>query len=164
MMAGGGAELWPLAEAKLAAPRQRPGLVDRPRIMQTLDAGVDAALTLVAAPPGFGKSTAVRAWCETRGELLAWVTLDSRDNDPVRLWTYIATAVDRIRPGLGRRTLGQIGETADISGPLDELLNRIAGSGSELVIVLDDLQTVTDPETLASIDYAVERLSPRTRA
>ena len=96
------AGLWPLAEAKLAAPRQRSGLVDRPRILQILDAGADAALTLVAAPPGFGKSTAVRAWCASRSEPLAWVTLDARDNDPVRLWTYVATAVDRIRPGLGR--------------------------------------------------------------
>ena len=157
------AELWPLAEAKLAAPRQRSGLVDRPRILQVLDAGADAALTLVAAPPGFGKSTAVRAWCASRTEPLAWVTLDARDNDPVRLWTYIATAVDRIRPGLGRRTLGLLGATADVSGPLDDLLNRIGALGTELVIVLDDLQTVTDREALASIDYAVEHLPANAR-
>src|SRR6185436_6461174 len=95
---GDGADLWPLAEAKLAAPRPRAGLVDRPRILRALDAGADAALTLVAAPPGFGKSTAVRTWCAGRSAAYAWVTLDARDNDPVRLWTYIATAVDRIRP------------------------------------------------------------------
>ena len=52
--------MWPLAEAKLAAPRRRSGLLDRPRVLRALDAGADAALTLVAAPPGFGKSTAVR--------------------------------------------------------------------------------------------------------
>ena len=157
------AELWPLAEAKLAAPRQRTGLVDRPRILQILNAGADAALTLVAAPPGFGKSTAVRAWCASRGEPFAWVTLDARDNDPVHLWTYIATAVDRIRPGLGRKTLGQLGEAADVSGPIDDLLNRIGDLGHELVLVLDDLQTVTDREALASIDYAVAHLPANTR-
>ena len=68
------AELWPLAEAKLAAPRQRAGLVDRPRILRALDAGAETALTLVAAPPGFGKSTAVRAWCANRSTAHAWVT------------------------------------------------------------------------------------------
>ena len=163
MTAEAAAGLWPLAEAKLAAPRQRPGLVDRPRIMQMLDAGADTALTLVAAPPGFGKTTAVRTWCASRTAPLAWVTLDARDNDPVRLWTYVATAVDRIRPGLGRRTLGQLGATADVSGPLDELLNRIGELGHDLVIVLDDLQTVTDREALASIDYATEHLPANTR-
>ena len=60
----------------------------------------------------------------------AWVTLDSRDNDPVRLWTYVATAVDRLRPGAGRRTLGRLGGTEDVSGPIDELLNRIGGFGT----------------------------------
>jgi ATP/maltotriose-dependent transcriptional regulator MalT len=53
-MTGSVPELWPLAEAKLAAPGQRAGLVDRPRILRALDAGSDATLTLVAAPPGFG--------------------------------------------------------------------------------------------------------------
>jgi LuxR family transcriptional regulator, maltose regulon positive regulatory protein len=59
---GGAGELPPLAEAKLAAPRARVGLVDRPRILRALDAGEEAALTLVAAPAGYGKTTAVRAW------------------------------------------------------------------------------------------------------
>ena len=56
-----GAEvLPPLVEAKLAVPRVRHGMVDRARIRLALDAGGDAALTLVAAPAGYGKTTAVR--------------------------------------------------------------------------------------------------------
>jgi ATP/maltotriose-dependent transcriptional regulator MalT len=55
-------------EAKLAAPRQRAGLVDRLRILRALDAGSDAMLTLVAAQLGCGKSTAVRAWCASRSQ------------------------------------------------------------------------------------------------
>ena len=57
-------ELPPLAEAKLAAPRQRRGMVRRPRLEHALGRSADAALTLVAAPAGYGKTTAVRAWCE----------------------------------------------------------------------------------------------------
>ena len=89
--------------------------------------------------------------------------LDARDNDPVRLWTYVAAAVDRIRPGLGRATLTRLRAAADVASPIDELLNAIAGLGAELVIVLDDLQTVTDGEALASIDYAVEHLPANAR-
>ena len=79
------------------------------------------------------------------------------------MWTYIATAVDRIRTGLGRTTLGRLGAAADFAGPIDELLNRIGDLGRELVIVLDDLQTVTDRDALASIDYAVEHLPANAR-
>ena len=59
----GAGALPPLVEAKLAVPSLRHGVVDRPRVRRALDAGRDAALTLVAAPAGYGKTTAVRAWC-----------------------------------------------------------------------------------------------------
>ena len=35
--------------------------------------GAGAALTLVAAPAGYGKTTAVRAWCAGSETALAWV-------------------------------------------------------------------------------------------
>jgi LuxR family transcriptional regulator, maltose regulon positive regulatory protein len=98
----------PLAEAKLAAPRQRAEIVQRPRLRKALDGGEGAALTLVAAPAGYGKTTAVRDWCAIRQVPLAWVTLDVGDNDPARLWRYVATAVDRVRQGLGRGALQRL--------------------------------------------------------
>ena len=117
----------PLVEAKLAAPRLRADLLPRPRITQALDAANRAALTLVSAPPGYGKTTAARAWCHGRQTPLAWVTLDSGDNDPVRLWTYLAPAVDRVRDGLGRRALQRLqAPGVAIESAIDELTNGIA--------------------------------------
>jgi LuxR family transcriptional regulator, maltose regulon positive regulatory protein len=154
----------PLAEAKLVAPRARAGLVERPRISRALDAGSDATLTLVAGPPGYGKTTAVREWCSRQEAPLVWVTLDASDNDPTRLWTYVATAVDRVRQGLGRPALQRLGFVGTpIEPPVDELMNAIASYGETLVIVLDDLQTVTDRESLASLDYALGHLPENTR-
>ncbi len=157
-------ELPPLAAAKLAAPRQREGLVARPRLTHTFDAGADAALTLVSAPPGYGKTTAVRVWCAASATAWAWVTLDGHDNDPARLWTYAATAVDRVREGLGRRALQRLrvaGMPVEIA--VDELMNGIAAYGRELALVLDDCHAVTNGECLASLRYAVERLPPNGR-
>jgi LuxR family transcriptional regulator, maltose regulon positive regulatory protein len=157
-------ELPPLAEAKLAAPRQRAGMVLRPNIMRALDAGADAALTLVAAPAGYGKTTAVRAWCASSETALAWVTLDAGDNDPARLWTYVATAVDRVRDGLGRRALHRLGVSGmPIETAVDELMNGIAAFGHELALVLDDFHTVTDGQCLASVEHSLERLPATAR-
>jgi len=157
-------ELPPLVEAKLAVPAMRGGMVDRPRIRDALDAGQDAALTLVSAPAGYGKTTAVRAWCERCEGALAWVTLDAGDNDPARLWTYVATAVDRVRQGLGRRALQRLSVAGSpIERPIDELTNAAATFGAGLVIVLDDFHTATEPECLASIDYALEHLPASAR-
>jgi LuxR family maltose regulon positive regulatory protein len=154
----------PLAEAKLAAPRLRPELIRRPRVEQALDAGEGAALTLVAAPAGYGKTTAVRAWCESRNAPVAWVTLDVGDNDPVRLWTYVATAVDRVREGLGLGALHRLRSSgASVDDAVDDVVEGIRAFGDELILVLDELESVTDPDCLASIDHAAEHLPANAR-
>ena len=159
--ANGADALSRLVEAKLAVPSVRHGVVDRPRVMRALEAGHDAALMLVAAPAGYGKTTAVRAWCASRDASVAWVTLDAGDNDPVRLWRYVATAVDRVRSGLGRAALRMLGVAGSpVEAAVDELMNGVAALGSELVVVLDDLHAVTSEECLSSIDYALAHLPP----
>jgi LuxR family transcriptional regulator, maltose regulon positive regulatory protein len=153
----------PPVEAKLAVPSLRRGVVDRARIRQALDRGDDAALTLVAAPAGYGKTTAVRARCPSRDATWAWVTLDAGDNDPVVLWRYVATAVDRVRSGLGRgalRRLGVAGGSVEVA--IDELMIGVAALGSELVVVLDDLQAVISEECLSSLEHALGHLPLRT--
>ena len=116
-------------------------------------------MTLVAAPAGYGKTTAVRAWCADRAGALAWITLDAGDDDPVRLWRYVATAVDRVQPGLGRGALRRLGVAGSpIEVAVDELMNGCAALGSELVVVLDDLHAVTGEESSLSVDYALAQL------
>jgi LuxR family transcriptional regulator, maltose regulon positive regulatory protein len=159
-----GEEAIPLAEAKLAPPRLRAELIARPRLSVALDAGRGVPVTLVAAPAGYGKTTAVRAWCAARRSPPAWVTLDSGDNDPVRLWTYAATAVERAYEGIGRDALQRLGHAgSSVESAVDALMNGIASSGEEVLIVLDDMQAVDDEECLATIDHAVERLPPAAR-
>ena len=159
-----GVEGPPLAEAKLAAPSQRAGIVHRSRILRALDAGEGSTLTLVAAPPGYGKSTAVRDWVASRDTSYAWVTLDEGDSDPVRLWRYVTTAIGRVLPGVPhpvQRRLSVIG--APIEAAIDELANGITIAKRELVIVLDDVQKVTDLDCLASLEYCLSRLPASAR-
>jgi LuxR family maltose regulon positive regulatory protein len=155
----------PLIEAKLAMPSARRDLVDRPRINRALDADGDAVLALVSAPAGYGKTTAVRAWCDGLDAEVAWITLDAGDDDPGRLWRYIATAVDRVQPGLGQRALQRLGVAGTpIEDVVDELTNSIAALGSGLLLVLDDVSAVTDEASMSSIEYALEHLPANARA
>ena len=145
----------PLAEAKISAPVLRAGLIDRARVRASLDAGCAAALTLVAAPAGYGKTTAVRAWCADRDAALAWVRLDAHDNDAARMWTSIAAAVDRIRSGLGRPAMRRLQAGGSIEHAVDELANSILSFDRELVLVLDDLHAVTHADCISSLNHAV---------
>jgi LuxR family maltose regulon positive regulatory protein len=59
-----------------------------------LEAAVlDAALVLVSAPAGSGKSSAVSGWVARRDGGGAWYSLDVEDNDPALFWPSIAAAL-----------------------------------------------------------------------
>src|SRR5512141_1081994 len=47
---------------KLSIPPLRAGIVARPRLIVRLNEGANHKLTLVSAPPGFGKSTLLNDW------------------------------------------------------------------------------------------------------
>jgi LuxR family maltose regulon positive regulatory protein len=92
------------------------------------------------------------------------VTLDAGDNDPLRFWTYVAMAIDRVRGGLGRGALQRLKIPGGVlESAVIELVNGVATFGAPLTLVLDDFQNITDRECLDSIDYALDQLPPLTR-
>ncbi len=73
-----------LLDTKVHLPKRRRGWVARPRLSERLGGAVDAALTPVSAPPGFGKTTLLADWLAVPtagGRTVAWLSLDHRDND-----------------------------------------------------------------------------------
>ncbi|WP_144941336.1 hypothetical protein [Paenibacillus sp. 32O-W] len=54
--------LSPLLQTKLHIPGTGSTLVQRPSLRRLLDQGLDAKLTLMTAPAGFGKSTLITEW------------------------------------------------------------------------------------------------------
>jgi LuxR family maltose regulon positive regulatory protein len=118
----------------------------------------------VAAPVGYGKTTAVRAWCATGADGPAWLTLDVADNDPRRLWRYLATAADRAQPGSGTAALQSLDDPGSpIEHVVDTLMNSVARCGKPLTVVLDDLHSVTDLHCMSSIDHALRHLPANLR-
>ena len=97
----------------------------------------------MAAPAGYGKTTAVRSWCATVDAGLAWVTLDARDNDPARLWLYLATAGSRVWLGPDEERTAQAGLAGLVQDAVDGLMNGIATFDGQLILFYD-LQAVTD--------------------
>jgi LuxR family maltose regulon positive regulatory protein len=153
-----------LIETKLTPPRDRSEFIVRPRLIKTLDELGSTPLTLIDAPLGYGKTVLAQTWCAMRPErAVAWLSLDVSDDDPVRLWTYIATSVDRIRRGLGSRALARLqAPAADVDEAINELVNGMSAYGDELVVVLDDLQALSTP-ALESIERVVDWLPANAR-
>jgi LuxR family maltose regulon positive regulatory protein len=94
----------PLLATKLYVPPLRPEWVPRQRLLDRLESGLRRKLTVVSAPAGFGKTTLLSEWHGSprdRGPSFAWVLLDEQDNEPVRFWSYVLAALERVRPGSG---------------------------------------------------------------
>lgn len=139
-------------------------MVVRDRLLAELDRHSSKPLTLVAAPVGFGKTVLAQSWCAHTGSAVAWLSLGTEDDDPTRLWSYLATSVDRVRSGLGRMALRRLcvpGVPTEVA--VDELINGISAYGEPLAIVLDDLHLVRDDACLRSLERAIEHLPANAR-
>ncbi len=145
-------------------PRVQPGMLRRSRLLEMLDGDGGVALTVVNAPVGYGKTTLLRSWCIERPEAVVWMTLDAADDDPVRLWTHLATAVERLGEGLGGPALMCLGvRGAPVETAVDELMNGLVAYGRPVAIVLDDLHAVGSERSLA-LDRARDRAAACQRA
>ena len=81
-----------LPRARLHPPPDRPTAVARPRLHARLDAAVRFPVALVAAPAGYGKSTAVAQWARARDRAPAWWSLEPSDAPPERFAPLLAVA------------------------------------------------------------------------
>jgi LuxR family maltose regulon positive regulatory protein len=144
-------------------PRAEPGIV-RSRLLRSLDGCRSAALTLVDAPVGYGKTMLLRSWCGEQARPVAWIALDEADADPVRLWTYVASSVDRVAEGVGRLALKRLAVPGTPVEPaVDQLLNGLHLHAQPLAIVLDDLHLLGSEAAYRSVEHAVERLPENVR-
>lgn len=153
-----------LLTTKLYAPPVRSGLVARPRLTNRLQAGLAGKLTLIAAPAGFGKTTLVNAWhATTPNTLLAWVALDAADNDPVRFWSYVITALGSQYVGVGVGALAQFHspQPPRIEAILTTLLNTLSTWTIDVVLVLDDYHLIDAPAIHQALTFLLEHLPPR---
>ncbi len=133
-----------LVQTKLQRPRVTADLVDRPRLKQTLNNGLDHPLILVAAPAGFGKSTLVSAWLETCDLPHAWISLDETDNDLGVFLAYVVSAMQTIVPDALPETRALL---TGISLPVVSvvakiLLNDLDGLGRDFILALDDYHLI----------------------
>lgn len=100
-----------LVSTKVRPPEARPKLVARPRLTERLNREAGRRLTLLCAPAGFGKTTLINEWLESRapaGPSVAWVSLDEGDNDPARFLSYLVAALRTVERGMGEGVLSSL--------------------------------------------------------
>ncbi len=153
-----------LVATKFFVPRPRGSLVPRARLAARLDAGADTALTLVSAPPGFGKTTVLSSWLAgpaMRDRVVAWVSLDDADVEAPTFWRYVVTALNSVLPEVGAAVMPQLasGQPVPVS-LLATVLNDIASVVQEVELVLDDYHLADGVEVGEGMTYVLDHRPP----
>lgn len=101
----------PILKTKLFCPGLPGPAVARPRLVALLEEGLRQGhrLSLVSAPAGFGKTSVVVEWLSASGRAFTWLSLDEGDNDPVRFFSYVLAALQKIDPDLGVNAASLLG-------------------------------------------------------
>lgn len=149
-----------LLSTKLHIPAARPDAVGRPRLVAVLDEGLRLGhrLTLVCAPPGFGKTVLIREWIAAQSRPTAWLTLDEGD-DAGRLGRYLIAALAQVSDGVRRAAVG-LSPSAAPRELAVALINGVAEMGEDLLLVLDDYHTLREPQVHSLVAFVLANQPP----
>lgn len=157
-------ELPYLPLTKFEPPALPKRLVARSRLTER----INAPAALISAPSGFGKTTLMNEWKQNCGKPVAWVALDTNDNQPQRFWSTVVTALQTLDPSFGQ---GWISELRSSSPP--SLLNTVINLTNDIVrvtdqtiesgigLVLDDFHFIQQSDIHSSLQAWLEQLPPK---
>ncbi len=142
-----------LLQTKLHQPRLPHDLVERSRLVEWLNCGIDYPLTLVCAPAGYGKTTLICTWLNRlssgRGEGTAflpsaWLSLEEDDSDLTLFLRYFIAALRTIFADACAKTLAllQAGQPPPLAILRTTLINELEEFPGDAILVLDDYQFI----------------------
>lgn len=161
----------PLLATKLSVPASRATTVSRPRLMAQLDHALEHALTLLLAPIGFGKTTALSSWWHHRpsqpepdlgSPTLAWLSLDEADSDPSRFLAYLIGAVQQADSRLGQAAWQQLqqSDASEAETVLTLLINALHQRSTPLILILDDYHLIDTPTVHDLLTFLLHNQPP----
>jgi LuxR family maltose regulon positive regulatory protein len=154
-----------VGRTKITPPPIPAGLVPRPSLLDVLDRGTDRALTLVCAPPGYGKSVLLAEWVRDRSSVpTVWVNVEADDEDPRRFWGAVLSALcacPAVPPESRLRRLAASRTSVEHEFLVD-LVDALDGLSTRLCLVLDDAHHLA-PEALHGLQMLMTSARSRIR-
>jgi LuxR family maltose regulon positive regulatory protein len=149
-----------LLSTKWHVPPLRPERVPRAHLIERLNAALQAKLTLVSAPAGFGKTTLISEWAVVCPNPVAWLSLDEADNDPARFLAYLIAALQTLDASIGAAVLPtlQAGRLQPLEQLIAQLINQIDATKHRVVLILDDYHLIKAQEIHEAVAFLLEHL------
>jgi LuxR family transcriptional regulator, maltose regulon positive regulatory protein len=139
---------------KSGRPPSHEGLIDRPRLLATLNDARHLPVISVVAPAGYGKTSLLAEWSAQDSRPSVWLACEQWHGDPISLVRALLAPYAAIEPsdvparGSGRSELNLAPPT------LPTLIESLERGSQPLVLILDDVHMLADrpsAEVLATI-------------
>ncbi|MNX45834.1 Serine/threonine-protein kinase PknK [compost metagenome] len=143
-------------------PRSVGLLLSREALLVRLCAPTPHRLVVVQAPAGCGKTSLLQLWRRelvAAGSEVAWVALGSDDNDTLRLVDDLFAALEPVDPAITREARLLAGRGSDpeaVERMVIGLVQGIAASGREIVLVLDDAHHLHSAGAVHAVQLLIE--------
>ncbi len=156
--------------SRLTPPTPTPETLPRSRLFSLLDRSLFARITLLSAPPGYGKTTLLAQWLTDRaqsddppGLSFAWYKVDETDNTPFTFVEGLTAAVAQSHPAMEQVLQNQAHDLMNLQGDPRQavgfLLSTLASlKPAPFIIVLDDLEHLVHPDSHKVLQYLAEHL------
>ena len=109
----------------------------------------------------------VAQWAASAGEKrpVAWLSLETGDNDPARFWSYVIEALREVLPRVGEASAAMLRAPGVnlVDEALAPLVNELADVSDELVLVLDDYHAIEDERIHQGMALLIEHLPATVR-
>jgi LuxR family maltose regulon positive regulatory protein len=152
---------------KSGRPLSREELVRRPRLLTKLNDGRNVPLVVISAPAGYGKTSLLAEWAAQDKRRSVWLALEEWHDDPLRLTREIVCALEELEPPQEIEQ-AQVDMTRVLAEPLVDLASTVLpvlaaileAHAHPVVLILDDVQVVTDGSALQVLATVAEHLPP----
>jgi LuxR family maltose regulon positive regulatory protein len=139
-------------------PARPAGLVARPRLLAILSELPGKRVCVIKAPAGLGKTSLAAAWAEQLGQnghSVAWLTIDSDDDEATRFLFYVSQALQHACQGVGLGATELILENnlIDPQAVLSSLINDLAELDDEVYLFLEDYHWLNDRRIHQAVAY-----------
>jgi LuxR family maltose regulon positive regulatory protein len=104
----------------------------------------------------------ISGWLVESGFQAAWLSLDQGDNDPVRFWLYLITAIQSIHQEMGveARQIVSAPQLRSTEPVAISLINDISQFVHDLIVVLDDYHVIEAEQVHEGLSYLLEHQPP----
>ena len=152
---------------KITAPKLRRSLLMRQRLRAIPGDDTEAAVVLVEAPAGHGKTSLLAQWrldWLQSGASVAWLS-HGWDDTPVTIVSGIVHGLRRAKgqPSFGLDAIEAVRRGADPTSAMTALLAEITESAVPTVLVFDNVERVHGDTLLELFDYLLHNLPPNLR-